>query len=558
MHKNIIERTFDIISAAYYPTHVSPKNFSMRFSNQAFDEILQATISVENPYIEYFEELIKKLDSKKYDIVGFSIIALSQIIPSFTLITLLKKEFPYTKIVIGGQVFNGLEENIKHIPKFFEYVNYLILGEGETPLLTLMEYLSGKREITEVPNLLFYDRQENKVVETCVYHRENIQNIPVPDYKGLSLSKYLSPFPVLSYQPARGCYWSKCTFCNQFLIAGKGLRCKRIDQIVEDLQYLSETYNTCYISIINESLPPKMLNKIAQLLINKQMQIKWYAGARFDKNFDLNTLHLLKQSGCEKLYFGLESGDQKVLKEMNKGTNIEVIRRVLRDTKEVGIGVHLFIMIGFPTETLKELQSSKGFILEILDYIDRETFSYYTSIYQLKPLTPIFNEPGVFNIKKIFRKETYDLEYLYGFEREDSFVDCNYDKTKKELEETIDNLISRKQYPENIVHFMTFKNKMKKYSFTPVNSKLCINPYLVWRNFKHYNSKPAYLLYDFIYDNLYEVSNRRLWRILSSAKEPLTVAEFKKLLSEKLELSDDNLVHDFIIKMLDDNILVRR
>ncbi|MBI4826639.1 MAG: radical SAM protein [Nitrospirae bacterium] len=557
-HKNVIERSFDIISAAYYPSLITPKNFSMRFSNQAFDEIIDATSSPENPYIDYFKDsFIKKNNQNTYDIIGISVTALSQIIPSFTLAKMYKDMMPKVKIVFGGQVFNRLEDNIKQIPQFFHYVDYLILGEGETPFLNLLQHISGTKRITEVPNIMYYDVIEKRVNQTSVMHREHVNQIPPPDYNGLPLAEYLSPTPVLSYQPARGCYWGKCSFCNQFLIAGRGLRSKKSDEIVSDLRYLSQAYVTYDFSIVNESLPPTILKEVASLLINGGDKIRWYAGARFDKRFDNETLQLLKQSGCEKLYFGLESGNQKVLNEMNKGTDIALIRRILQNSKDVGIGIHLFIMIGFPTETMSDLDLSKKFINSILRYVDKDTFSYYISIYQLKPLTPVFYKPDRFNIKNIFKKENYDLEYLYGYERRDSSVSINYEKIKKEIEDMIDGFIGHKKYPENISHFLSFKTAMKENEVRHKQKVYYINPYLSGKSFNNYNSQPrSYLLYDFVYDCLYELPSKETLRFLKDTDKIFTIDELKQYVRDKLNISNKKEADSFTRDLIKNNLFI--
>jgi radical SAM superfamily enzyme YgiQ (UPF0313 family) len=557
VYKNIIERAFDIVSAAYYPTFVSPKNFSMRYSNQSFAEIQKAMISQENPYVRYFKErLLGKLRNKHYRAIGISITALSQIIPSFTLASIIKESFPETKIIFGGQVFNRLEENIKKIPAFFNLVDYLIMGEGETALLRLIEYLDGKREIHEVPNMIYYDKQIKSVVETPLKHREKIQDIPPPDYSGLPLKRYLAPSPVLSYQTARGCYWSRCTFCNQFLIAGKGLRYKRPEEMAGDLQHLSETYNTHFFSLVNESLPPSILRKLAESLIHKRLRIRWYSGARFDRRFDTETLRILRQGGCEKLYFGLESGNQKILSEMNKGTRLDVIKRILQDAKEIGIGVHLFIMIGFPTETMEDLTSSKEFISDILDYMDKDSFSFYISIFQLKPKTPIFDKPDSFNIRTISKKEGYDLEYLYQFETSCRPSDLDYEAERQHLESLLDGIAENKKYPENIVHFLTFRDRLVRYDkrYMP---KIYANEHTVGKRFSNYNSKPiSYLLYNFYSDNLYEISDYKLWKMLLSIKRPVDLDFFQNTLSETFGIDSRRTVRDFTKKLIQDKILL--
>lgn len=581
-HKNSINRAFDIVSTVYYPTQVSIRNFSMRYSNQSFSEILEAVNSKENPYVDYFKDiLLGKIENGKYNLIGLSITALSQIIPSFTLVFLVKKHLQNVKIVLGGQVFNRLENNIKQIPSFFTYADFLIVNEGETAFLQLIRYLKGEITLDEVPNILYHSDSENIVKKNTSMQMENIDTLPGPDYDDLDLSKYLAPEPVLSYQPVRGCYWHRCKFCNQFLIYGKAMRCAEIKKIINDLKYLKNRYKTSYFTLVNESIRPIILRDIAQGLINENLQIKWYAGARLDEGFDTMTLELLKKSGCEKLYFGLETGSQKVLNEMNKGINLKSIKRILRDCGELGIGVHLFIMLGFPTETKEALESSKRFIFGSLGNVVKDSFSFYISIYQLKPETDVFDNPDKFNIKNIFRKKGYDLEYLYEFERTNLESDIDYEQERQDMETTIDRIIGIKNYPENIVHYVNFKDALRnnseivckmesKGSHESDDSVFYVNPDLTFGGFKYYSLQSSesnsgakrcysYLIYDIRNDNLFEIPDKHLWRILKTLNQCLTLDKFQKLLQQKLAIksSDMDFTREFTNDLIKNHIIVK-
>ncbi len=578
-YKNVIDKAFKILSAAYYPTEVTIRNFSMRFSNQSFSEILKAMNSTENPYIDYFDNiLIKRIIQSNPALIGFSITTLSQIIPSFTFAFFVKKHFPEKKIVFGGQVFNRLQNNILKIPKIFTFIDYLIVNEGETALLQLIRYLKKEITIDEVPNI--YYETKSKIKKTNKVFKENIENLQIPEFDTLTLSKYLAPKPVLQYQPTRGCYWHKCKFCNQFLIYGTGMRCKDIKEIVSDLKYLKSKYKTPYFALINESIAPSILRNIAQGLLGANLKIRWYAGARFDKKFDRKTLEILKRSGCEKLYFGLESGSQKILNDMNKGTKFQNIIKILQNCKEVGIGVHLFIMIGFPTETRKDLEVSKKSIIESLKYVDKDSFSYYISIYQLKPETYLFEHPNEFNIRDVYRKEEYDLEYLYEFDKENLESNIDFEQERKDIEKRIDKIIGEKNFPENIVHYINFKSifEGKRKKVPKINSKVnmrdngtvfCIDPLLSFGCFRHYDlqchksnflteGSNSHLIYNIWNDSIYEIPNKSLWMILQTTNQPFKISEFNKLLQQEFYVgkSDMNLVRSFATDLINNEIII--
>ena len=150
-YSKIIAKSFDIVSAAYFPTEISTRDFNMRFSCQHSPEILQAAESDENPYIDFFkEDTLPKIRKISPQLIGVSVACMSQIIPSFTLAKLVRDNFPDIKIVFGGQVFNRLIDHIRRVPSLFEYVDYFVDHEGETALLKLIRYLEGQENLEQV------------------------------------------------------------------------------------------------------------------------------------------------------------------------------------------------------------------------------------------------------------------------------------------------------------------------------------------------------------------------------------------------------------------------
>ena len=107
-YSKIIAKSFDIVSAAYFPTEISTRDFNMRFSCQHSPEILKAAESAENPYIDFLkEDTIPKIRKISPQLLGVSVACMSQIIPSFTLAKLVKKIFLKQKLSLAGRFLTG-------------------------------------------------------------------------------------------------------------------------------------------------------------------------------------------------------------------------------------------------------------------------------------------------------------------------------------------------------------------------------------------------------------------------------------------------------------------
>lgn len=543
-YSKIIAKSFDIVSAAYFPTEISIRDFNMRFSCQHSPEILEATESAENPYIDFFkEDAIPKIRKTSPQLLGVSVACMSQIIPSFTLAKLVRESFPETKIVFGGQVFNRLIDHVRRLPFLFEYVDYFVDHEGETALLKLIRYLEGQGNLEEIPNLTYFDENIQAPKSNGILHIERMEDLPIPDFSDLDLTKYLSPKVILPYQPVRGCYWHRCTFCNHFAIHPPEVRKKNPDQLVNEMKTMQERYGASGFTIVNEGLEPYLLNEYAKAIIKANLDTKWYVGGRLDAKMDRETLDNLKNSGCKKVYFGLESGSQKVLNAMHKGITIGHARRILSDCGDLGLAVHLFIMLGFPTETFEELEASKPVLYECAKLVPREGFTYYISMYQLKPCTCVFEIPREFKIKSISMQETErDLEYLYDFELEGEFQsNIAYEKQLKEIEDNLDEIQGPLLFPENVIHYLSMReniiepttNKAVKEPDSIENnmdSFFCVRPGLGFAKKVHSfeQSGVLYFVYDLVHDSFFEIRSAVAWDVMNSLSGPF---KFDKLVT---------------------------
>lgn len=562
----VISKAFEIISAAYYPSEISARDFSTRYSCQHSEDILEAASSPENPYLDYFAaKTIPRLIEANPSLVGLSVACMSQIIPSFTLAKLIRQALPATKIVFGGQVFNRLIEDVMRLPRLFQYVDYLVFREGETALLELIRHLKGKIGIDQVPNLVFFDQEREKAVKTDRVYVEDVETLPPPDFSDLDLSRYLSPAPVLPYQPVRGCYWHRCAFCNHFAIHPPRERAKTPDQAVSELRYLQEAYGTKYFTIVNESVRPQLLRDYAAAMLRADLDLEWYVGARLEPELDTESLTVLKQSGCRKIYFGLESGSQNVLDAMRKGISLCKARRILKDCGDLDIAVHLFLMLGFPTESLEDLHTSKAIIYELASLVPRDGFTYYISIYQLKPCSAIFQNPSSFQICSIQRRRSgRDLEYLYQFDVADRGGEIDYEAERHKMEQMLDQTQGVPCYPENIIHYLTMRKCFDTFRDSEVQGHdrmadglgrvpegiFQVRRGLGFAAFRHLDKmidaqanvtmeQRTHCIYDLVFDEVFAIENGAVWRVLQGLSGTFGKKDLQIQLQKNLGQADN-------------------
>lgn len=412
-----INESLRVMSALYYPSSVSALNNDMRYSVYSSQEILSALgDEKENIFLNlYKNQILPSILGFSPNLVGISITNTSQIIPGLTLAKLIKDQNKEIHITVGGSVFTKLIENLQRVHTVFSIVDSFIVFEGEHALLELARQVDGKRDFKKVPNLIYRENHETKINEP--FYTEDLNMLPTPDFDGLPLGLYHAPIPVLPVQTSRGCYYTKCTFCNLHL-DHRNFRLRQTELLMKDIHTLSQKYHTPYFFFTDESVPMNKLRDISQNLLENQWNIKWMGGVRFENALDSDLLKMMSESGCQKVVFGLESYNQRVLDVMKKGIKTEVVKKILDECLRAGISFHLYVIVGFPTETEKEALETLDFVLR-KEYLGSPGFSCLPSLFGMEKDSPITHDPAGYGLKslKTLKSEDLGLGYFYEVEQ---------------------------------------------------------------------------------------------------------------------------------------------
>lgn len=362
--RNIVEQAQTIIATGCFPTGqdlIWPINIRLQRSLEDIKRLTQNRVA--NPFVELYEShLLPYIVEQAPDIIGISIAGDSQLIPALTLSRLIKSSQKNVHVVVGGYVITLLSDVLmKHEEFFTLFFDSAVLYEGERPLLKLVETLSQGRPLNDVPNLMYLD--QGKVCANEVLPPEHINSLPTPCFDGLPLDSYFSPEPVLPILSSRGCYWGKCAFCSHNESYRWHYQCRDASQVVDDMQELSRKHGVVHFAFSDEAIAPSSISKLSDELIERGMDVRCSTNVRLERQFTPELCNKVFKAGFKVFYLGLESGCNRVLSHMEKGTTKEIAAEVCRNVYNAGIWNHLFVFFGFPTETWEETQETIDFLL---------------------------------------------------------------------------------------------------------------------------------------------------------------------------------------------------
>ena len=409
---HVFREVTSVISMVYAPARICMPPMETDLSYKVFvsHEVMDAVNDTQvNIYRDVFDYLVKPvIEAEKPDVVGISIVLQQQMFSSMTFCALIKQHFPNIHVTIGGNTVTRLRDVLPESP-LFQYFDSAVVYEGETAFVQLVSAVGAKRSLADVPNTIYKDATGVHVSATSF--AEDMAALPPPDFDGLLLEKYFVPTKILPYLATRGCYWGRCEFCDHGEGYTAGYRTKKIQDILAEVTYLRDKYGSRHFHFTDESYPPALFRKLTRGLIDNNMGIAWTTHMRFEKSLlEDQVWQDAKASGCKYLHFGYESGNERVLRLMDKATTTEIMTKHLKYTAEAGIWNHCMGFFGFPGETREEAWSSVEFLEQNKDYVHSLGFGTF----DLGRHNPVAKHPEKFGVTA-YKNPEWDLALDYYF-----------------------------------------------------------------------------------------------------------------------------------------------
>ncbi len=401
----LLETYLSAVSKCSSDFEITPYGFQIKQS--CFENLDAMQLLARSPRLlrRYAELIVDQLIAADDDVVGFSCIGQEQLY--FTLlIGALFKQRSKRPVIVGGTIFERGSLPVKWFGEFFDIV---VKNEGEAPCQAMLINLRAGRSIDEnVSGIVFM--KEGMIHNAAPCSPLTPREVPIPDFDGLPLHRYLSPAVTLPILASRGCYWGKCEFCHHGMVYGEKYSAYEINQLLKCVNDLSEKYGVNHFSFNDEALPPKLARQIG-LVFPQSSESGWYFTAlfKFEKYYEALDFKNLYKIGMRSLYVGMESASERVLSAMKKPNSIDIIRRNLTDATSAGIWTHSFLFFGFPTETTSEAEETYNFVFsnqEIFGSVGCGTFS-------LEHNAPIFKHLADFDLSIDEVEHGHSVYYTY-------------------------------------------------------------------------------------------------------------------------------------------------
>lgn len=282
----------------------------------------------------------------------------------------VKGLFPSTPIIIGGPQASVMPEFIlEHYSDIFDYV---AIGEGEKTLLELCCMLDGGTgDAASIPGLAFL--KDGRPIRTARRHPiEKLDEIPLPARELVDMSRYYEPndFNNLGLRSAtmftsRACPFD-CIFCASQGIWGRRLRLHSPERVVNEVKLLRKKYGVQHVLFKDDTftLNRGRVVEICNRLKRENIDMKFSCLARVD-TVDRELLKLMKMVGFYHVCYGVETGDDGLMKTLKKGITLDQAREAMKITNELGFKSNCTFMIGIPGETRETVMKTIRFAIEL-------------------------------------------------------------------------------------------------------------------------------------------------------------------------------------------------
>jgi radical SAM superfamily enzyme YgiQ (UPF0313 family) len=341
------------------------------------------------------EDVLDRLRQFAPDVIGF-MMTTYMYRETLEWIQYLKKNLN-VPVIVGGYNLRVYPRESVAPPE----IDFGVVEHAYYTLPKLFEELAGHRRFGDVPGLVY--KQNSKTIVTP-------HEMPIDFDKFPSPARHLLPNELYAEFPTErrnftvmvtslGCP-RQCGFCEA---GGTLYGPRRPETVVAEIEECYTKYGVREIDIFDYEFPifRDRTLEICRLLKEKKLDLEWACRARVD-SVDEQLLREMKDAGCRRIYYGIESGVQEILDRVNKGVALRKVEETVRMTKEMGMRPLGFFLVGAPGDTRETVKQTVKFAKRLdLDYVQ---FSKTLA----KPLTPLW--------KQVVEKTGYDYwrEYILG------------------------------------------------------------------------------------------------------------------------------------------------
>ncbi len=244
-------------------------------------------------------------------------------------------------------------------------VNFVISGEAEESIVELLDYLGGKtKDLAPAPNVFY--KEKGTIKGTKVKRRiKNIDALPLVARGALLGYEEFPSHYISAMMVSRGCPFS-CSYCGTEIMFGKSLYYRSPGNVVKEIENMNRTFGVHRFHFHDDTFNVKKnyTKEIVEKIGAFNTQMEWTCNLRLDL-VDDRQLEEFKNNGCRAVWFGIESGSPRILREVNKGIDKETIKKQVAIVKRSGIPWGGYFMLGFPGESKEDMSQTLEFAKEL-------------------------------------------------------------------------------------------------------------------------------------------------------------------------------------------------
>lgn len=306
-----------------------------------------------------FEDIVKHISAENPDVIG-----ITSSTPGFSnaikTAQVCKGANSRAWVVLGGIHPSAFpEETVKE-----ESVDFVVAGEGEITFLELLAALEKKEGFSGIKGLVF--KENGRVVRNEPRPLiEDLDSLPFPARGLMPLNLYQPPptkrvsiFKPTYLTTARGCPFN-CTYCSAKVVWQRRYRFRSPENVVNEIEHCIRDFDIREFNFTDELFTANhaRVKAFCEEIIKRNLKIAWVCMSRAG-GVSLEILKLMKKSGCKEISFGLESGDEAVLKKIKKEATIESAFKSIMLVKKSGIKTHASYMLGNIGETPQTIRKT--------------------------------------------------------------------------------------------------------------------------------------------------------------------------------------------------------
>ena len=325
-------------------------------------------------------QVVERLKNEKPDVVGLSIGTQNRFL-GFETAEAIKKNFPEIIVVAGGpHVTLGADDTLKNI----KAIDVIVRGEAEKSFLDLVEVLEppfahstrlrasgGLRSpparlgvASKVKGISFRDGDGEIVHNEMGEFIEDLDSLAMPARDLLpGIEQYGQTIPLsdktcTTMITSRGCPYN-CVYCSTAKQWGHRIRFRTALNVVDEIEYLVHNYKLDGVGFFDDvfTMNRQRVMDICDEILKRGLKVSWWCEARAN-TVDPEMLKKMKQAGCCYIAVAIESGSDRILKNIKKGITVEQGIKAVKMIKEAGIKQKVFFMLGLPGETYEDIKKT--------------------------------------------------------------------------------------------------------------------------------------------------------------------------------------------------------